>query len=258
MSKILSIGCFMLNIIIELLVIPSLKIEINDKLYVYLGIFLFFFTLSLKFKYKKVPQIFYLLTIFALLLALYPFYQSVTLKNINQYTDVLLIAGIVSFYFLVLAPYTYKSQNEFEESEYAFNVYNLLYKMVFIHLMIRLFQKQNTKVNIHHIDYSKILNDVCLVFFVLLGWKYLSDFMVREENKSKGKNIVLKALFGLFVIFVCKGIYIAIMNKEICNFAEKVLYDRIPQPHNVILMNMFGQSKIQKIKIFSALLVYLI
>ena len=39
---------------------------------------------------------------------------------------------------------------------------------------------------------------------------------------------------------------------------KKVLYDRIPQPHNVILMNMFGQSKIQKIKIFSALLVYLI
>ena len=258
MSKILSIGFFLLNIVIEFLVIPSLKIEINDKLYVYLGIFLFFFTLSLKFKYKKIPQIFYLLTTFALILALYPFYQSVRLDNINQYTDVLLIAGIISFYFLVLAPYIYKSKNEFEESEYAYNVYTLLYKMVFIHLMIRLFQKQNTKVNIHHIDYSKILNDVCLVFFVLLGWKYLSDFMVREENESKGKNIVFKAFFGLFVIFVCKLIYIAIMNKEICNFAEKVLYDRIPQPHNVILMNMFGQSKIQKIKIFSALLVYLI
>ena len=51
MSKILSIGFFLLNIVIEFLVIPSLKIEINDKLYVYLGIFLFFFTLSLKFKY---------------------------------------------------------------------------------------------------------------------------------------------------------------------------------------------------------------
>ena len=57
MSKILSIGFFLLNIVIEFLVIPSLKIEINDKLYVYLGIFLFFFTLSLKFKYKKIPQL---------------------------------------------------------------------------------------------------------------------------------------------------------------------------------------------------------
>lgn len=258
MSKILNIGFFLLNIVIELLVIPSLKIEINDKLYVYLGIFLFFFTLSLKFKYKKVPQLYYLLNAIALILSLYPFYQNITLQNISQFTDVFLIFAIIAVYFLLFAPFIHKAQNEFEESEYAYNVYKLLYKMIFIHLMIRLFQKQNTKVNIHNIDYAKILNDVCLVFFLLLGWTYLSEFMVKEENKNKGKNILLKAFFGLFAIFICKLIYIAIMNKEICNFAEKFLYDRIPQPHNVILMNMFGQSKIQKIKIFSAFIVYLI
>lgn len=88
-------------------------------------------------------------------------------------------------------------------------------------------------------------------FSPLLGWTYMSEIMVKESNKEK--HIILKALFGLFSIFLCKLIFTAIMNKEICNYSE-----RIPRPPNVILMNMLGQSKLQKIKIFSSFIVYLI
>ena len=257
MSKILKLGFLILYISLNF-IIPNNIVQkyFPDKIYFYFFMFSSLFLMVLKLKNIHNKRIKISFIIILSLITLIPIFKRKKEFNINEYTDIYRIGGFFIFYYLFFNPSIVKSQNEFELSDYIYNLFDFVFKSCLIHLMYKLFMlNSHFKMNIKKFPYFKLnmlVGEVFEHYCILFSWYYLTEYLATKNKLLK--NIIFNAFKTFILCFICKIIYLAVINIELSNKISDLINNNIPIPHNIILQNMFEISNEKKFNIFAGII----
>jgi len=258
MSKIIKLGFLILYVTLNFILPTNTEqTYFPNKLFLYLFIFLSLFLMALKLKNTHNKRIKISFIIILSLIPLIPIFQRKKEININEFTDIYIIGGFFIFYYLFLNPSIEKSQNEFESSEYIFNIFDFLFKGCLINLMYSLFKlNSHFKMNIKKFPYIKInmiIGEVLEHYFILFSWFYLTEIFASKKKKEFFKIFIFNIFKTFILCFICKIIYLAVSNIELNNKFSDLINNNIPIPHNIILENMFDISNKKKFNILAGI-----
>jgi len=257
MSKIIKLGFFMFYIIFNLSILPLYEKEyLTTRIYLYLWIFFYFFTITVILKETTKKKLKLMLIILLSCVSFIPIYLKNKEINYLDYIDIIFIFGFFSVYFCILAPPISKSKNEFEESEYVYGLYDFIFKVLLSKILFIIFNRSKIKINnIKSIPYNLIASESIEIFFLLLSWFYIAKML---KNNKKIKSTILKSLGGICIIFSSRLIYLLLSNPKVNNIIYEMINLNIPQPHNIILYNMFKFPLENKFRVLTGLILYLI
>ncbi len=247
----------MFYVIFNLSIVPIYEAQyFSTRIYLYLWIFYYFFTISLILKNTSKKKLKLILIVILSSISLIPIYLKQKDFNYLDYIDLIFISGFFFCYFAIFSPSISKAKNEFEESEYVFGLYDFLFKVLLSKILFIIFNRSKIKINnIKSIPYNLIASESIEIFFLLLSWFYIAKMLI---NNKKIMSIILKSLGGIWIIFSSRLIYLLLSNPKVNNIIYEMINLNIPQPHNIILYNMFKYPLENKFRVLTGLILYLI
>ena len=257
MSKIIKLGFFMFYVIFNLNILPLYENEyLTTRIYLYLWMFFYFFTITIHLKETTKKKLKLILIVFLSCVSFIPFYLKNEEINYLDYIDLIFIFGFFSIYFCILAPPISKSKNEFEESEYIYGLYDFIFKVLLSKILFILFTRSKIKINnLKSIPYKLIISETIQIFSLTLSWYYTSKTLTFNK---KIISSLLNNISGICVIFSSRLLYLLLNNPKVNNTIYEMINLKIPQPHNIILYNMFKYPLENKFRVLTGIILYLI
>ena len=257
MSKIIKLGFFMFYIIFTLNILPLYENEyLTTRIYLYLWMFFYFLSITIILKETTKKKLKLILIVLLSCVSFIPIYLKNKEINYLDYIDLIFIFGFFSIYFCIFAPPISKSKNEFEESEYVYGLYDFIFKVLLSKILFILFTRSKLKIkNLKSIPYNLIASETIEIFSLILSWYYIAKILT---NNKKIMSSILNSISGICVIFSSRLLYLLLTNPKVNNTIYEMINLKIPQPHNIILYNMFKYPLENKFRVLTGIILYLI
>lgn len=268
MSLLIRAGFMLLYIAMQLTVAKEVNEYISLSVYQYAAMFIVMFRSAIKLKYsshRRVKLVAVALISAMQLWTLYMRYHKV--DELYKYSDVVVMYALIVMYFGMHSPSCKEDAEEFETSEIVSNVFNFIYKYVMIHMMYLLFSMQsdyqfNVR-KIKKIDYVGLATEVFKQSTLVFGYESICGFMKNDSDVHKHKKIVHRVIDGVkervfyfVIVLICKLVYLILINGDACSFITSKIDEMFGQPHNIIITNMFGNSKETKFKLCACFILF--